>query len=127
MSGGSVERTAEAAQVARALRLSPDSIGRYARDGRIPFDTTPGGHRRFNLDEVRAALADEPAPRQMFTVPAATRRVRQIRSVTTPAAAVHPAAAQVAGAYGSGKAGSAATALVAGAWRVQRSVPLATA
>jgi hypothetical protein len=29
----------------------------YARDGRIPFDTTPGGHRRFDIEEVRTALA----------------------------------------------------------------------
>jgi hypothetical protein len=28
----------------------------YARNGRIPFDQTPGGHRRFDLDEVRQAL-----------------------------------------------------------------------
>lgn len=29
----------------------------YAREGRIPFDATPGGHRRFDIEEVRAALA----------------------------------------------------------------------
>jgi hypothetical protein len=29
----------------------------YARNGRIPFDTTPGGHRRFDIEEVRTALA----------------------------------------------------------------------
>jgi len=28
----------------------------YARNGRILFDTTPGGHRRFDIDEVRDAL-----------------------------------------------------------------------
>jgi hypothetical protein len=28
----------------------------YARNGRIPFDSTPGGHRRFDVDEVRVAL-----------------------------------------------------------------------
>ncbi len=28
----------------------------YAQAGRIPFSTTPGGHRRFDLDEVHAAL-----------------------------------------------------------------------
>lgn len=121
-----MERKAEAAQVARALGLSTDSVGRYARDGRIPFDTTPGGHRRFNIDEVRAALSPEPAPRQMFAVPAATRRARQIRSVTTPAAAP-AAAAQVVGGRGRSRTSSAVAALVDGAWRVQRSVPLPTA
>ena len=44
-------------QVAQDLRVSPASIQRYAREGRIPFDVTPGGHRRYSVDEVRRALA----------------------------------------------------------------------
>jgi len=46
-------------QVAAALKLRPATVQGYARDGRIPFDVTPGGHRRFDIDEVRAALAGE--------------------------------------------------------------------
>lgn len=47
-------------QVARELRVSPASIQRYAREGRVPFDVTPGGHRRYSVDEVRRALAGGP-------------------------------------------------------------------
>lgn len=50
-------RTATSSEVAAALDVSPATIQRYARDGRIPFAETPGGHRRFDVEEVRAALA----------------------------------------------------------------------
>jgi excisionase family DNA binding protein len=49
-------RTATTAEVAAALGLRPATVQGYARNGRIPFDTTPGGHRRFDVDEVRAVL-----------------------------------------------------------------------
>jgi excisionase family DNA binding protein len=115
-----MERDAEAAEVARALRVSADSIGRYAREGRIPFDTTPGGHRRFNIDEVRLALdlrGGRPAT-SVFAVPAATVRARVIRSVHTTPAVAGPAP----------EAGhTAAGELLATAFRVQRSVPLTRA
>jgi hypothetical protein len=107
------------------LRSAPsvDSAGRYAREGRIAFDQTPGGHRRFNLDEVRLALglAEDVAAEQVFAVSAATLRVRAIRSVSTPAARAAdveaPAPARC----------SAADDLFSSAWRVQRGVPLMTA
>ncbi len=51
-----MERTSTSADVALTLGLSPASIQRYARDGRIPFVMTAGGHRRFNIDEVRRSL-----------------------------------------------------------------------
>lgn len=43
--------------VAEILGVRPTTVQRYAREGRIPFAATPGGHRRFDIDEVRAALA----------------------------------------------------------------------
>lgn len=49
-------RTQSSAETARALGLAAATIQKYAREGRIPFDATPGGHRRFDLDEVRSAL-----------------------------------------------------------------------
>lgn len=112
-----MERTAEAAEVARALRLSADSIGRYSREGRIPFDSTPGGHRRFNIDEVRLALGlGGGSPR--FAVPAPTVRARAIRSVSSTPGVAAPARR-------GGR--TAASDLVATAFRVQRSVPLTRA
>jgi excisionase family DNA binding protein len=51
-----VKRELLANKLAEALNLSTDTVGRYAKAGRIPFEKTPGGHRRFNLGEVRQAL-----------------------------------------------------------------------
>jgi len=48
--------------VASSVGVSVDSIGRYAREGLIPFETTPKGHRRYNVEEVQAALADMAGP-----------------------------------------------------------------
>lgn len=62
-------RTATSSAVAAALGLRPATVQRYARNGQIPFDRTPGGHGRFNIDEVRAALDQKPTPQ----TPAPTR------------------------------------------------------
>lgn len=51
-------RTATTRQVALALHVTESTVQTYSRDRRIPFDRTPGGHRRYDLDEVRAALAE---------------------------------------------------------------------
>lgn len=50
-------RSLSSKEVAVPLGLKPPTIQKYARDGRIPFSQTPGGHRRFSLEEVRDALA----------------------------------------------------------------------
>lgn len=49
-------RKQTSAEVGQALGLAPATVQKYARDGRIPFNATPGGHRRFDVEEVRAAL-----------------------------------------------------------------------
>lgn len=116
------QRTLLASALASALRLSVDSIGRYAREGKIPFDQTPGGHRRFDLDEVRLALdlEGDGAVRQIFGVPAATLRLRELRSVSTPQAQPLDRDAPTP------VRRSAADELLSAAWRVQRGVPLTT-
>lgn len=43
-------------QIADAIGLAPSTVQKYARDGRIPHDLTPGNHRRFDLEEVREVL-----------------------------------------------------------------------
>lgn len=53
----SVSRTHFPKEVATALGISVDTVARYAREGIIPFDVTPKGHRRYNIEEVRDALA----------------------------------------------------------------------
>ncbi len=50
-------RTAATSEVAAVLGLAPATVQKYAREDRIPFGVTPGGHRRFDIEEVRAALA----------------------------------------------------------------------
>lgn len=41
------------AQVADILNVSPKTVQRYAREGKLPFQLTLGGHRRY---EERAIL-----------------------------------------------------------------------
>lgn len=53
-----MRRDRTSAQIAQELGLAAPTVQKYAREGRVPYDVTPGGHRRFNLDEVRAALYD---------------------------------------------------------------------
>ena len=51
-------------QVATGLGMSERSVRLYAASGRIPFTTTPGGHRRFEFDAVQAALVAPAAKRR---------------------------------------------------------------
>lgn len=41
------------AEVARILRVSPKTVSRWAREGRLPHLVTLGGHRRFPEGEIR--------------------------------------------------------------------------
>jgi excisionase family DNA binding protein len=55
-------RTATTEEVAAALRVKPATVRKYARERRLPYDTTPGGHRRFDVEEaVRALLGGQNA------------------------------------------------------------------
>ena len=50
------------AQVAAILHVSPKTIARWAKDGRLPFQRTLGGHRRYPeaaIRELAASLAGE--------------------------------------------------------------------
>ena len=42
------------AQVADILHVSPKTVSRWAKDGRLPFLKTLGGHRRYPEAEIRA-------------------------------------------------------------------------
>jgi excisionase family DNA binding protein len=43
-------------QVAILLQVSRRSVASWARDGRLPSITTPGGHRRFLAEDVRRLI-----------------------------------------------------------------------
>jgi excisionase family DNA binding protein len=45
------------AQVAALLHVSPKTVARWAKDGKLPVLRTLGGHRRYPESEIRA-LAD---------------------------------------------------------------------
>jgi excisionase family DNA binding protein len=42
------------ADVARRLAVSPNTVSRWAREGRLPCQMTLGGHRRFDGAVVEA-------------------------------------------------------------------------
>jgi excisionase family DNA binding protein len=45
------------AEVAAILQVSPKTITRWAKDGRLPFQRTLGGHRRYPEAAIRELLA----------------------------------------------------------------------
>jgi len=50
-------------EVAEILHVTPKTVSRWAKEGKLPFLRTLGGHRRYPEDQIRA-LADrlqEPA------------------------------------------------------------------
>lgn len=46
-------------KLGKALGLSKGTIIRLAKEGRIPSIILPSGHRRFDVDEVKAALSND--------------------------------------------------------------------
>lgn len=40
-------------QAATILGVDPKTVARYAREGKLSFTRTLGGHRRFSEDEIR--------------------------------------------------------------------------
>ena len=47
-----------AAEVADILHVSPKTVSRWAKEGKLPFLKTLGGHRRYPAAEIHQ-LADE--------------------------------------------------------------------
>lgn len=43
-----------AAEVGRMLRVSPKTVSRWAKEGKLPHSRTLGGHRRFPAGPIRA-------------------------------------------------------------------------
>jgi excisionase family DNA binding protein len=51
-------------EVASALGVSPNTVTRWAREGRMPYQMTLGGHRRFDaavIEELRRHLQEKGA------------------------------------------------------------------
>lgn len=45
-------------QAALILGVDPKTVARYARDGKLSFQRTLGGHRRFKAEEI-VAMAEK--------------------------------------------------------------------
>jgi excisionase family DNA binding protein len=45
------------AEVAVILQVSPKTVARWAKDGRLPHQRTLGGHRRYPEPAIRELLA----------------------------------------------------------------------
>jgi excisionase family DNA binding protein len=53
------------AQVAAILQVSPKTVARWAQEGRLPYQRTLGGHRRYPepaIRELAASLRQEVRP-----------------------------------------------------------------
>jgi excisionase family DNA binding protein len=46
------------AEVADLLSVSPKTVSRWAKEGKLPFMKTLGGHRRYPEDEIRELVDD---------------------------------------------------------------------
>jgi excisionase family DNA binding protein len=45
-------------QVAELFRVDPKTVTRWARDGKLPYLATPGGHRRFSEKLIAQYMVD---------------------------------------------------------------------
>ena len=96
-------RTATTTQVAAALHVKPATVRKYAREHRLPFDTTPGGHRRFSVEEaVRSILGEQDDDPSVLdgedlvgTVPYARVAPRSVLAASASSVRVTPAAVRV--------------------------------
>jgi excisionase family DNA binding protein len=62
--GSPEERYLGPAQVAELLQVSPKTVTRWAKQGKLPCLRTLGGHRRYPEDAIvalRDALTSEPS------------------------------------------------------------------
>jgi len=63
--GGGNERYLRVGEVAALLHVSRQTVTRWAKDGRLPYLVTVGGHRRFPrqaVEQLRRDLEGPPAP-----------------------------------------------------------------
>lgn len=52
------ERYLRTSEVANRLQVSPKTIARWAKEGRLPYQATLGGHRRFPASAIDQMMDD---------------------------------------------------------------------
>jgi excisionase family DNA binding protein len=62
-----------AAEVGRLLHVSPKTVTRWAKEGRLPYSLTLGGHRRFPAGSIRE-LASRLATSESLSIDEVLRR-----------------------------------------------------
>lgn len=62
-------------EVASLFRVDPKTVGRWALGRRIGSLKTPGGHRRYDADEVEALI------KSSFTSSLAAERLAQLKQM----------------------------------------------
>lgn len=73
------KKIVSAAAVAEQLGIAGSTVRQYVREGRIPVALkTPGGHARFDLDDVREALASDNEGGAPVNRPLARRQFRPL-------------------------------------------------
>ena len=60
--GSSLPSYLRTAEVAAILHVSPKTITRWAKEGRLPHSRTLGGHRRYSADDIRKIADDLSRP-----------------------------------------------------------------
>jgi excisionase family DNA binding protein len=55
-SSRSTERYLRGAEVAELLQVSAKTVARWAKDGKLPYARTLGGHRRYPEASIRALV-----------------------------------------------------------------------
>jgi len=58
MAEQTIDNYLKTAEVADLLHVSPKTVTRWAKDGKLPHSRTLGGHRRFPAEAIRR-LAEE--------------------------------------------------------------------
>jgi excisionase family DNA binding protein len=56
--GAELPRYLHTAEVADLLHVSPKTVSPWAKEGRLPFLKTLGGHRRYPAAEIRQLAAE---------------------------------------------------------------------
>jgi len=52
------EKFLRTSDVARMLHVSPKTVSRWAKEGRLPHLSTLGGHRRFPASEIEKLMGE---------------------------------------------------------------------
>lgn len=52
------ERYLRTSEVAQRLQVSPKTVSRWAKEGRLPYVATLGGHRRFPERHIEGLLEE---------------------------------------------------------------------